>query len=150
MKFRFVDKIGMYESGRCIRGVKSVSFEEYQLRSAFDYAPHLPESLLMEALFQLGNWLIILTSDFTRMGLLIRFQKIHFITRTGPGSTLHMDAQVRRYREDGVLFDGQVAVNRHVIARGTGCLATLVPLAQYHDPVDLKVLFSEIYRPSES
>jgi len=33
------------------------------------------------------------------------------------------------------------------IATGKGCLAAPVDLEAFHDPADLKVLFSEIHRP---
>ena len=147
MKFRMVDRIIDYESRKNIRGIKTVSFEEYQLKSAFDVEHYLPESLIMESLFQLGNWLIMLTSDFSQMGLLIRTNKIEFEQPPGPGQSMLMEVQVRSFRDDGILFDGQASLNQQIIARGKGYLVTPVKLAQYYDPEDLKVLFSEIYRP---
>ncbi len=150
MKFRLVDQILTYEPAMSIDGLKAVSFEEYQLKTAFDRSPCLPESLLMETLFQLGNWLIILTSNYTQMGLLVRFQEIRFHQCPGPGHTLTLNVRVRRYRADGALFDGHISVQDQMIAQGTGCLATLVPLEDYYDPADLKVLFSEIYRPKSN
>jgi hypothetical protein len=55
MKFRMVDRILSWEPETRIRGVKTVSFEEYCLRSPLGYEERLPESLLVESLFQLGN-----------------------------------------------------------------------------------------------
>ena len=43
------------------------------------------------------------------------------------------------------VFDGLLPLLREVT--GCGCLATPAPLADYYDPQDLRVLFSEIYRP---
>ena len=150
MKFRMVDRIVEFASRRSICGIKTVSFEEYQLRSVFANQPCLPESLIMESLFQLGNWLIILTSDFSEMGLVIRTNEIRFERPLGPGENMLMQVQVRRYSDDGIVFDGQALVGQRVIARGSGCLAIRATLAEYHDPEDLKVLFSEIYRPDIS
>jgi len=150
MKFRMVDRIVKFEPRRSIYGIKTVSFEEYQLKSAFTDRPCLPESLVMESLFQLGNWLIMLTSDFSQMGLVIRTNEIEFIEPPGPGQKMFMEVQVRSYRDDGILFDGQALVNQHVIASGKGCLASPVDLADYHNPEDLKVLFEEIYRPDNN
>ena len=67
MKFRMVDRIIDFVPQKSIRGVKTVSFEEYQLKSAFGGEPSLPETLIMESLFQLGNWLIMLSSDFSQI-----------------------------------------------------------------------------------
>ena len=147
MKFRMVDRIVEFETRKSISGIKTVSFEEYNLKSPFTDRPCLPESLVIESLFQLGNWLIMLTSEFSQMGLVIRTNKIEFIRPLSPGQNMFMEVQVRSYRDDGILFDGKALVNQNVIASGKGCLASPVDLADYHNPDDLKVLFSEIYRP---
>jgi 3-hydroxyacyl-[acyl-carrier-protein] dehydratase len=148
MKFRMVDRIIEFEPRKSIRGIKTLSFEEYQLKSAFDSNFCLPESLMMESLFQLGNWLIMLTSDFSQMGMLVRTNEVQFTQPLHPGQNMLMEVQVLSYRDDGILFDGQASVNQKVISTGKGCLATPVPLAEYYNPEDLKILFSEIYRPA--
>ena len=118
MKFRMVDRIIEYEPAKRISGVKTVSFEEYQLKSAFGNN-NLPESLILESFFQLGNWLIILTSDFKKMGLIVRTNEVIFDGVVGPGENIFMEITVRSYREDGVLFDGKALVNGKIIAKGT-------------------------------
>ena len=149
MKFRMVDRILQWQPRRAIRGIKTVSFEEYQLKTAFADEPCLPESLVLESLLQLGNWLIVLSSDFSQLGLILRIEEVCWRGRVRPGEQLQMEASVRIYRDDGVVFDGHAATGREVIATGRGCLALPVPLADYSDPEDLRVLFSEIYRPDE-
>ena len=52
MKFRMVDQIHRWEKQRSISGVKTVSFEEYNLKAPFGSPAHLPETLLIESLFQ--------------------------------------------------------------------------------------------------
>lgn len=147
MKFRMVDKIIDFESRKSIRSVKTISFEEYQLKSAFTNQPCLPESLVLESIVQTGIWLIMLSSDFSEMGLLVRTQKVQFKKPVMPGQHMLIEVRVRSYRRDGVLFDGQALVNEQIITCGKGCLATVVQLSEYFDPNDLKVLFSEIYKP---
>jgi 3-hydroxyacyl-[acyl-carrier-protein] dehydratase len=149
VKFRMVDRIIDFVPEKSIRGIKTVSFEEYQLKSAFGDEPSLPETLIMESLFQLGNWLIMLSSDFSQMGLLVRTNEVVFEQPLSPGQSMLIDIKVQRYRNDGILFDGLASVEGQVIARGKGCLATVVSLSEYYDPEDLKVLFSEIYRPED-
>ena len=58
-----------------------------------------------------------------------------------------MEVDVASYRNDGVQFNGRALATDRVIGAGRGCLATLVDLEDYQDPADLRVLFSEIYRP---
>ena len=147
MKFRMVDRIIEYEPAKRIRGVKTVTFEEYQLKSAFGNNYYLPESLILESFFQLGNWLIILTSDFTKMGLIVRTNEVVFDGVVGPGENIFMELTVRSYREDGVLFDGKALLDGKILAKGNGCLATLTLIENYYNSEDLKALFSEIYRP---
>ncbi|MCP4711006.1 MAG: hypothetical protein GY869_20470, partial [Planctomycetes bacterium] len=143
MKFRLVDKILNWQPQQKIQGIKSVSFEEYSLKSAWADEPCLPESLLMESLFQLGNWLIMLSSEFTQMGLLVRYNEIQFYKQLGPGQSAYLEVVVRSYRPDGIVFDGQALVDDQPIASGKGCLALPVELAEYYDPENQRVLFSE-------
>jgi 3-hydroxyacyl-[acyl-carrier-protein] dehydratase len=152
-----VDRIIDFQAEKSIRGIKALSFEEYELKSAMADEPHLPETLIMEALFQLGNWLIMLSSGFSQMGLLVRTNEVRFLEPLRPGQSLLMEAEVRSYRSDGILFDGKVRLGtasaacagQKLIAVGKGCLAVPVELADYYDPDDLRVLFSQIYRPNE-
>jgi len=147
MKFRMVDRILQWESRCLIRGVKAVSFEEYELRRPLGDEPCLPESLIVESLFQLGNWLVMLSSKFERMGVIVRFEEVQFFDRLIPGRQLAMEARVRSWRDDGIVFDGQASADGKTIVTGRGCLATPVPLVDYYDAEDLRVLFSEIHRP---
>jgi hypothetical protein len=60
-----------------------------------------------------------------------------------------MEITVRSWREDGVLLDGVARDGEQTVAIGRRCLAVPVELADYYDPDDLRVLFSEIHRPEE-
>jgi 3-hydroxymyristoyl/3-hydroxydecanoyl-(acyl carrier protein) dehydratase len=144
-----IDRIRSYEPQRGICGAKTVSFEEYSLRTALGAEASLPESLLLESLFQLGNWLIVLSSDFTQMGLVIRTGRIEFVEPVGPGQRIDSTVTVKHYRNDGICFDGEARVGDRTVARGESCLAVPAPLSNYFDPDDLRVLFSEIHRPEE-
>ena len=150
MKFRMVDRICDWAPRRTIRGLKAVSFEEYSWGRIFEGEPVLPASLMIEALFQLGNWLVMLSTDFQRMGLILRIGSIRLPGRVRPGQVLDMRVDVRSWRPDGVLFDGRATVEGAEAIAGEGCLATPVVLADYCDGDDLRVLFSEIHRPSDA
>ena len=147
MKFRMVDQIEHWQPRHSIRGRKVVSFEEYQLKKPQGDEAALPESLLTESMFQLGGWLMILSSDFTEMGLVTRFEEIRFDRRVRPGEGVQLEVTVRSWREDGVVLDGRATDDAgRSIATGRGCLAVPVPLADYNNPEDLRVLYEEIYR----
>ena len=127
MKFRFVDKITSWSPYQCIRGVKTVSFEEYCLKEAFGDEPRLPEMLLLESFLQLGNWLILLSSDFAQMGAVVRISEVRFPGFLRPGQQLRMDVTLARRREDGFELSGEGRVNGQSIITGLGCLAVPIP-----------------------
>lgn len=147
MKLRLVDKITSWSPYQRIRGIKTVSFEEYCLKDSFGDEPRLPETLLLESFLQLGNWLILLSSDFKNMGVAVRISEVRFHDFLLPGRRLQMKVTVVRQREDGFELSGEGLMDGRVIISGLGCLATPVPAAEYVNPDDLRVLFSEIYEP---
>jgi 3-hydroxyacyl-[acyl-carrier-protein] dehydratase len=147
MKFRLVDRILDWSPYQRIRGVKTVSFEEYCLKEAFGDDPHLPETLLLESFLQLGNWLILLSSDFKQIAQVVRISEVHFESPLLPGQQLRMEVSVSRERADGLELSGEGQVDGRTIIRGLGCLAVPAPARDYVDPEDLRVLFSEIYEP---
>jgi 3-hydroxymyristoyl/3-hydroxydecanoyl-(acyl carrier protein) dehydratase len=147
MKLRLVDKILGWSPYERITGVKAVSFEEYCLKEPFGDEARLPETLLLESFLQLGNWLILLSSDFARMGMVIRITELRFDGYLLPGQRVRMEVSMSREREDGFEFSGQGHVDGRSVIRGGGCLAVPVPAAQYLDPEGCRVVFSEIYEP---
>ncbi|MCX6878359.1 MAG: hypothetical protein NTW21_31790 [Verrucomicrobia bacterium] len=150
MKFRFVDRITSWESHARITGLKAVSFEEYSLKNAFGDEARLPEMLLLESLLQLGNWLILLSTDFQQMGSVIRIDEARFHGALRPGCVVRMAVAMLRHHADGFELSGEGRVDGRLIISGLGCLAAPLTVADYHDPDDLRVLFSEIYQPSSA
>jgi 3-hydroxymyristoyl/3-hydroxydecanoyl-(acyl carrier protein) dehydratase len=150
MKFRCVDKITAWSPHQQISGLKVVSFEEYCLKEAFGDEARLPETLLLETFLQLGNWLILLSSDFNNFGMVVRISEVRFHGWLLPGQQLRMKVTLVRRREDGFELSGEGWVNGRVIITGLGCLAVPVPAAEYLNPEDMRVLFSEIYEPEET
>ena len=149
MKFRLVDKITSWSPYQQISGIKTVSFEEYCLKEALGDEPRLPEMLLLESFLQLGNWLILLSSEFKHMGAVVRISEVRFPSCLLPGRQLQMEVTLARRREDGFELSGEGRVNGRTIITGMGCLATPMPAADYVNPDDMRTLFSEIFDPSK-
>ncbi len=147
MKFRLVDKITSWVPWQSITGVKAVSFEEYSLKEIFGGPPRLPEMLLLESFLQLGNWLVMLSSDFRQMGMVARISEVRFHESLLPGQRLQLEVRLVRRRNDGCEMAGHGHVDGRSVISGTGCVASLRPLAEYQDSQDLRILFSEIYEP---
>jgi 3-hydroxyacyl-[acyl-carrier-protein] dehydratase len=150
MKFRLVDKIVAWSPYQRISGIKAVSFEEYCLKESFGDEPRLPEMLVLESFLQLGNWLILLSSDFKETGMVVRISEVRFHGFLLPGRQLRMEVTLARQREDGFELSGVGRVDGRTIITGLGCLAVLVPAAELANPADLRVLFSEIYEPEKA
>ena len=149
MKFRFVDKITSWSPHERIAGIKAVSFEEYCLKEKFGDEARLPEMLLLESFLQLGNWLVLLSSDFQQMGVVVRVSEVRFHDYFSPGQQLRMVVTVVRRHDDGFELAGEGRVNGRPIITGLGCLAAPAPAAEYANPDNLRVLFSEIYDPTK-
>ncbi len=147
MRFRFVDRILDWTPERQIRGLKAASFEEYGLGERLGHRAALPETLLLESLFQLGNWLVMLSTGFRQMALIVRAGRVSFDAPLGAGQAMLMRVDVRIWRPDGILFDGEACVGSRRIAGGEGCLAVPVALDRYCDPSALRTLLGEIHRP---
>jgi 3-hydroxymyristoyl/3-hydroxydecanoyl-(acyl carrier protein) dehydratase len=144
MKFRLVDKIVSWSAWQNITGIKAVSFEEYLLKEPFGDNPRLPEMLLLESFLQLGNWLIMLSTDFQQMGKVARISEVQFHDSLLPGQRVQLEVSLLRQRDDGVELCGQGKVGERTIISGTGCVAALAPLADYQNPDDMRVLYSEM------
>lgn len=146
MKFRFVDQIISWTPGERIRGIKAVSFEEYSLRERLGDEPRLPETLLLESFLQLGNWLVLLSTDFTQCGLVVRFDEVRIEGALGPGERIEMELAVNRRTEEGWVMSGEGRVGGRLVLQGRRCLAILVPASDYFDPAERRVLCSELAR----
>jgi 3-hydroxymyristoyl/3-hydroxydecanoyl-(acyl carrier protein) dehydratase len=150
MKFRLIDKILSWTPYKSISGIKAVSFEEYQLKESFGDEARLPEMLLLESVLQLGNWLILLSSDFTRMGMVAKLGRVCFHDFLRPGQQLRVTVNLLQQDAHGFVFSGQGAVADRKVISGLRCLAISVPAHEYVNPDDMRVLFSEIYQPESA
>jgi 3-hydroxymyristoyl/3-hydroxydecanoyl-(acyl carrier protein) dehydratase len=149
VKFRFVDKILSWTPHQRICGLKAVSFEEYCLKEAFGGPPRLPELLMLESLLQLGNWLILLSSDYQQMGMVVKLAEVRFHGHVGPGQQLRLDIRLRSQKDEGFVLTGEGTVDGRPIISGLECLAVAVAAERYVNAENLRMLFSEIYEPEE-
>lgn len=147
MKFRMVDRILDWEPWRRIRGVKSVSFEEYRLPAVLGEGDaYLPRSLVLEGLVQLSNWLVMLSSDFSAAARTADIEQTRFHGAARPAHRIVFDAEVRTDGEQEIVFDGRATVEERLLMETAACRMNKAVLAEYYDPEDLRVLYSEIHR----
>ncbi len=144
MRFRLVDRIDRWAVQESIDGAKAVSFEEVELRKELGLSPALPETLLIESLFQLANWLITLSTGYEKVGLILNVRRIKMTRPAQPGEVVHLHVDWRATREEAALFDGWCEASGERILEGTGCMAYLADLRDFDSEADLRVLFEEI------
>ena len=144
MKHRMVDRIVAWEPWRNIRGMKAVSFEEYCIRSPLGESEQLPATLVLESLLQLGEWLIIVSSDFTQIGLPQQALSVEFHDALRPGERITIEVTIGERCETDVVLSGVGHVDARSIVNVEGCRLILHPLEQFHSPADLQVLCSQI------
>lgn len=144
MKYRLVDKIIAFSSGESIRGIKAVSFEEYSLRAQLGMEPDLPQSLALGALLELGSWLVMLSSDFSQMAWTSQIDQCRFTRPVRPGQTLTLHVALLARDGTDLAFSGHASVGDAEALHINQWRASSLPLSDYHDPADLRVLASEI------
>ncbi len=143
MKFRFVDKILEVVPHRSIQGIKTLSLEEYFTVRALGARQHFPPTLMAEALFQLGNFLIF-KSFGDKLGLLTVFRHISIDRPLVPGESMHMQVALSGVIDDTVRLDGVGHIDGQVAIEGSGCLAKLVDLESLYPPDKFARLFGAL------
>ena len=147
MKWRMVDRIVAWEPWQSISGAKCVSFEEYNLPAALGLPEQLPPTLVLQSVFELARWLAIISSDFTRLGIVRATQRVVLHSPVAPGERMRMDVKVRNHDDQAMVFDATGQVGNRAVIAAEGCLAELWPLQTCHDAADLRTLLDEIHRP---
>ena len=144
MRFRLVDHICEFTPWKSITATKSVSLEEYFLKDEFGDVPKLPETLLVESMLQAGNWLVVLSSDFEKMGIVVGLQRVEISRSLRPGEMVTFHLNLGSRREDAIYMEGKGYVQGEKILEGKGAMAILRPLDEFEYPPDLRILYEEL------
>ena len=144
MRHLLVDKILSWSPQQRIRGVKAVSFEEYSIRQPLGYEPALPESLAAGAILELGNWLTILSSDYTQLAWVIDIEHCTLTHSPGPGEHMLIDVRMLRFDHDQASFTGTASIGQREVIRISNWRSQVLPLQDYCDADDLRALYGQI------
>ncbi len=147
MAFHFVDRIYDYEPMRRIRGLKNVTRNE----SLFYWLPDgrrvLSPAVITEALCQLGGWLKIVSTDFTRRPVLLADEKTDYLGMVEAGSQIDLEVEVMDFGDDVVVTKGTASVMGKPVLVGHCCRGYMLPLADFDDPERVRIQFNNLYRP---
>ncbi|MBF0546533.1 MAG: hypothetical protein HQM08_18955 [Candidatus Riflebacteria bacterium] len=145
VRYRFIDHVVNFKPNESFLGVKSVSFEEYDLKTPFGDSPKFPVILLVESLFQAAYWLEVLSSDFKSCAIADEFDSVTLFDSLRPGEKAFIEITILSRGKDHIIFQGSVKMENKKIATISNVHASLFPLEDFDDSSDLRTLFGEIY-----
>jgi 3-hydroxyacyl-[acyl-carrier-protein] dehydratase len=144
MRFLFVDRIEHVVRNKRIRGFKTVSFEEAFLPAPGPVPGEFPRLLLLEAVAQLASWLVLYSTDFEKLPLLAKLEKVEIFESAFCGDRLILEVEMISRDDDGALLQGEVLRDGRSIARGRNCLCGFTDLARLAEPELMRVAFKEL------
>jgi 3-hydroxymyristoyl/3-hydroxydecanoyl-(acyl carrier protein) dehydratase len=147
MSFHYVDRIYALEPGKRIRGLKNVTRTE----SFFYWLPDgrrvLSPAVVTEALAQLGGWLVMSTSNFTRRGVLLGDEKTVYAGEPEAGDQLDLDVEVLDLHDDVMVTRAVASVRGKPMLIGESSRGYLMPLEDFDDPGLMRREFTRLMRP---
>jgi 3-hydroxyacyl-[acyl-carrier-protein] dehydratase len=116
MRFYLIDKIVHFEPGKSGVGIKNVTLTEEFFIKHYDYTPLMPESLIIEALAQIGGWTIAVSTHFRFVAIPLKIENIKFYSYVRPGDQLVLQATILSINENGSLIEGRAEVGGETVA----------------------------------
>jgi len=115
----WVDRVIDIDPLTKIVGLKNLSFNDPIFDGHFTDHPMLPNTVLIDALSQVGSLLFLQDPEYSgRLSLLSQIEGFEFLTPAVPGDQLRLEADVLKIKEDAIRFSGRVLVEGRVIAEG--------------------------------
>jgi 3-hydroxyacyl-[acyl-carrier-protein] dehydratase len=131
-----VDRIDDYVPWQTIRARKLTSLSE-EFWSAGPVA-EMPLPLVLESLGQAGGWLIILSSDGARRGLLVSIGSVSFGDPVLPGDVLELEGRIDSISDDAALMSGRATVAGRTVLEAGDLMCVLVEAGTLEDPARTK------------
>lgn len=159
MRFSLIDRIDELEPGVKISAVKTLTMAEEYLADHFPGFPVMPGVLMLEAMTQVGAWLVRASEDFEHsMVVLKEARNVKYGQFVEPGQTLVVSAEIvsqsdreTELKARGMVDDRQTVGARLVLERYN--LSDGNPSHAATDEVvrqQLRGLFALLWRPSEA
>lgn len=116
MRFFLFDRIIEFEENKRCVGIKSVSLSEDFFVSHYDRRPIMPESLVLEAIAQVGSWATAASIDFEALPILLSVENFRVYKPVIPGDVLRLEVIISSNNDFGSQASGIAKVEEIVVA----------------------------------
>ncbi len=117
MRFIFIDRITKMEKEKVATGIKNLAMSEDYFEHHFPFFPVMPGVLMLEAMVQLGSWLVSYSTEFKFFGLLSKLDEAKFRHSVQPGDSLEVQVEWIKKTNTGTVFQGRVLKGTEMIAQ---------------------------------
>lgn len=149
MRFVFVDRIEKIEKNKYAKGIKTISFEEGFLKSPYGEKGFFPRLLLMESAAQLASWLIMYSSDFKRIPMIVKMDKFSLMENVKCGTTISIEANVNSMSTKRALLNCDIFIDSRLIAKAENCEFVFTDLEKLVNKSEMKARFSDLSSKAE-
>ncbi|MBA7605910.1 3-hydroxyacyl-[acyl-carrier-protein] dehydratase FabZ [subsurface metagenome] len=117
--FLLVDRIITLDED-AVTGIKNVTINEPFFQGHFPEDPVMPGVLIIEAMVQVGGFLLLNKLEETENKLLyfMMIDKVKFRKPVRPGDQLRSELKMKRFRKKLYVIEGKAYVNDEVVAEG--------------------------------
>ena len=144
MRFVFVDKIEKIEKNKFARGIKVISLEEGFLKSPYGEEGSFPQLLLLECAAQLTSWLVMYSTDFSKIPMLAKIERVSLNQNVKCGTRLTTEVRILSSNKEGALLNAEISDSDKLIAKGEHCLCVYSDLEKFADRSEMKARFLDL------
>ena len=116
MRWIWIDRFLMFESGKSAQAIKNLSLAEDHFREHFPGYPVMPASLILEGLAQTGGILVGEANQFQEKVVLAKIPVARFHTEAFAGDQLVYDVEMIQLRPEGASIKARATVEQVLIA----------------------------------
>ncbi len=117
--FLLVDKIIKLEKD-AVTGIKNVTINEPFFHGHFPVDPVMPGVLIIEAMVQVGGFLLLnrLKDPKSKLLYFMFIDKVRFRKPVKPGDQLRSELQMKKFKKKLCVFEGKAYVGNTLVAEG--------------------------------
>ena len=119
MRYFMLDRVTEFTKGISASGIKNITLTDDVLHDHFPDYPVFPGAMLLEAMAQLGGFLLemsVNTKDSVRRALLAQVDKAKFYNLAEPGDQLRLSAELEEQIDDAAKINITVKCDETKIA----------------------------------